>query len=141
MSCRPLAYIRATKAPSDYPHHPTKSSKTPKPYSPSLLIPTTSTNTKVKYNHGGSVKRVATKEDFSLDVNAVADATLNLPKIPGGKKLIYTHKDIELTAIDEFEAKGQNNPLFATLSDICQKHNGLWSLEAEQYILKHAPEI
>ena len=36
-------------------------------------------------------------------INAVIDTTLNLPSIPGGKKLIYTHIDMPLTPIAEFE--------------------------------------
>src|SRR5690606_27403217 len=34
-------------------------------------------------------------------LNAVAEATNNLPNIPGGKKLIYTHIDMPLTPITE----------------------------------------
>ena len=33
-------------------------------------------------------------------IDAVIDTTLNLSQIPGGKKLIYTHVDMPLTAID-----------------------------------------
>ena len=35
-------------------------------------------------------------------LNAVVDTTLNLPKIRGGKKLIYTQIDLPLTAIADF---------------------------------------
>ena len=35
-------------------------------------------------------------------LNAVVDTVLNLPQIPGGKKLIYNHIDLPLTAIDDF---------------------------------------
>lgn len=74
-------------------------------------------------------------------LNAVAETTLNLPEIPGGKKLIYTHKDIPLAAINDFEEKGKSDPLFAELDKICKKHNGLWSVEAEEYLLANAKEI
>jgi len=74
-------------------------------------------------------------------LNAVASATLNLPNIPGGKKLIYTHLDLELTAIDDFSEKGKTDPLFSELDKICKKHNGLWSVEAESYLLTHAPKL
>lgn len=74
-------------------------------------------------------------------LNAVIDTTLNLPAIPGGKKLIYTHKSIPLTAISEFEEKGKSDPLFAELHQICKKNNDLWSVEAEQYLLAHAEDI
>jgi L-sorbose 1-phosphate reductase len=71
-------------------------------------------------------------------LNAVAHTTLNLSSIPGSKKLIYTHLDLELTALDEFEEKGRRDPLFRKLHEICQKHNGLWSVEAESYLLENA---
>ncbi len=69
-------------------------------------------------------------------LNAVRHTTLNLPKIPGAKKLFYTHIDMELTAVEEFEEKGREFPLFR-ISNICKKHNGLWSVEAENYMLRH----
>jgi hypothetical protein len=68
-------------------------------------------------------------------LDCVADTTLNLPNIPGGKKLIYTNKDMELTAIDEFEKKGERDPLFARLAEIIKSHNGLWCAEAENVLL------
>jgi len=74
-------------------------------------------------------------------LNAVVDATLNLPRIPGGKKLIYTHIELELTAIADFREKGRSVPLFAKLAEIVERHNGLWSVEAEEYLLANARRI
>ena len=74
-------------------------------------------------------------------LNAVVDTVLNLPKIPGGKKLIYNHIDLPLTAIDDFEEAGKTNPLFAELDKLCKAHNGLWNDEAEAYLLANAPKI
>lgn len=74
-------------------------------------------------------------------LNAVVETTKNLPKIPGGKKLIYTHIDLPLTAIDEFAEKGKDDPMFAKLAEICARHNGLWSGEAEKYLLANAKSI
>lgn len=74
-------------------------------------------------------------------LNAVIDTTLNLPKIPGGKKLIYTQIDLPLTAIDDFAEKGKTDPLFKKLADIVGKTNGLWSGEAEKYLLANAKAI
>jgi threonine dehydrogenase-like Zn-dependent dehydrogenase len=74
-------------------------------------------------------------------LNAVIDTTLNLPSIPGGKKLIYTHKKLPLTALSDFEEKGKTDPLFAELAWIIAKTKGLWSVEAEDHLLKYAPEI
>lgn len=74
-------------------------------------------------------------------LDAVADTTLRLPEIPGGKKLIYTHISLPLTAIADFGQKGATDPLFKALDEIVSRHDGLWNLEAEQYILKHAKPI
>jgi len=68
-------------------------------------------------------------------MNAVIDTILNLPNIPGGKKLMYTHKDFPLTAIADFAEAGKENPVFTELDAIVKRNNGLWCLEAEQYLL------
>lgn len=70
-------------------------------------------------------------------IDSVAEATLNLPNIPGGKKLIYTQIDMPLTAIDDFGELGKENPLFAKLDESCKKHRGLWNGEAEAILLEH----
>ena len=68
-------------------------------------------------------------------LNAVIDATLNLPSIPGGKKLIYNHIEMPLTPIAQFEELGRSDARFAELDKLCKAHLGLWNLEAEQYLL------
>jgi threonine dehydrogenase-like Zn-dependent dehydrogenase len=74
-------------------------------------------------------------------LDCAIETTLNLPKIPGGKKLIYTNKKMPLTAITEFKDKGASDPFFAKLDEICEKHNGLWNPEAEKYLLENAEDI
>ncbi len=74
-------------------------------------------------------------------LNAVAETTLNLPKIPGGKKLIYTCIDLELTALDDFEKLGETNPMFKELARIVKANKGLWCAEAEKYLLANAKAI
>lgn len=74
-------------------------------------------------------------------LDAVIETTLNLPKIPGGKKLIYTGISLPLTAIDDFAEKGETDPLFRELAALCAANNGLWSPAAEQYLLAHAAAI
>lgn len=69
-------------------------------------------------------------------LDAVIEATNHLPEIPGGKKLIYTHITMPLTPITDFRKLGESNPVYATLADICDRHNGLWSVEAESFLLK-----
>ncbi len=74
-------------------------------------------------------------------LNAVIDTTLNLPSVPGGKKLIYTHLNMPLTAIADFAALGEKNPVFRTLAQICAETGGLWSVKAEQYLLSNADKL
>ena len=69
-------------------------------------------------------------------LDAAIDATLNLPSIPGGKKLIYTHIRMPLTAISEFEEKGKTDPMFKELAKLVSETNGLWNSKAEKYLLK-----
>lgn len=70
-------------------------------------------------------------------LDAVIDSTKHLPEIPGGKKLIYTHIEMPLTAITDFSKLGETNDLFKKLAEICDRHNGLWSVEAESYLLNN----
>ena len=69
-------------------------------------------------------------------LNAVPEATMHLPEIPGGKKLIYTGIDMPLTAVADFGKLGETDPFFARLDELCKKNNGLWSAEAEKYLLE-----
>ena len=70
-------------------------------------------------------------------LDAAAETTLNLPKIPGGKKLIYTHLSMPLTALDELRkvATERNDERYIALADIVDAHQGLWCPEAEEYLL------
>ncbi|MBR6935003.1 MAG: zinc-binding dehydrogenase [Clostridia bacterium] len=74
-------------------------------------------------------------------LNAVVDTVMNLPKIPGGKKLIYTNIDLPLTAITDFAELGKKDKLFKDLDEICARHNYLWNAEAEKYLLANAKAI
>jgi len=68
-------------------------------------------------------------------INSAGEATLNLPNIKGGKKLIYTHIEMPLTAIEDFEELGKTDPFFKALDEIVKRNNGLWCAEAEKYLL------
>lgn len=70
-------------------------------------------------------------------IDSIIDATLNLPKIPGGKKLTYTQFDMPLTAITDFAKLGESDPLFAKLDEVCKRNRGLWSAEAEKILFEH----
>ena len=68
-------------------------------------------------------------------LDAARETILNLPKIPGGKKLIYNKIEMPLTAIEKFGKAALKDKRFGDLDDICKAHNGLWCTEAEEYIL------
>ncbi|WP_320129485.1 zinc-binding dehydrogenase [uncultured Sphaerochaeta sp.] len=74
-------------------------------------------------------------------LDAVPQSVINLPSIPGGKKLIYTHLDLPLVAIADFAEVGKTNPLYKELDVLVKKHNGLWNAEAEQYLLSQVKGI
>jgi L-sorbose 1-phosphate reductase len=74
-------------------------------------------------------------------LDAVIPTTLHLPEIPGGKKLIYTNIDMELTALTDFAMKGADNEVFRELDRLVTKHNGLWNTEAEKYLLENHSKL
>ena len=79
-------------------------------------------------------------------LDSVVETTIKLDTIPGGKKLIYTNKKLPLLAIEDFAEKGKTNAgglgqLYSGLAEICGRNNGLWSKEAEDYLLLNAPDI
>ena len=70
-------------------------------------------------------------------IDAAIDTTINLPNIPGGKKLIYTHITLPLTALTEFEKLGETDARFKILDELVKANNGLWCAEAEKYLLQN----
>ncbi|MDF2686715.1 MAG: adh3 [Clostridia bacterium] len=74
-------------------------------------------------------------------LNSVIETTLTLPKIPGGKKLIYNQIKMPLTAISDFAKLSEENELFKNLNNIVTNNNGLWCYEAEKYLLTHGEKI
>ncbi|MGN0708271.1 MAG: zinc-binding dehydrogenase [Faecalibacterium sp.] len=73
-------------------------------------------------------------------LNAAGETTLNLPKIPGGKKLIYTHVNMPLTDLADLRAKGAEDARYTALADIVEANNGLWCPAAEKYLLANFVE-
>ena len=74
-------------------------------------------------------------------LDAVIDTTLNLPQIPGGKKLIYTNISMPLVALTKLEELGKKDPLYLGLHKIVAKNDYIWSYEAEEYLLGNAKSI
>jgi L-sorbose 1-phosphate reductase len=77
-------------------------------------------------------------------LNACAETTMNLPKIKGAKKLIYTHAELPLTAIEDFGKAAEENKgtklgeLYADLDAICKEAGELWCPAAEKRLLEYA---
>ncbi|MDT2736456.1 zinc-binding dehydrogenase [Enterococcus pseudoavium] len=69
-----------------------------------------------------------------LGLDAVGETTLNQPAIGGGKKLVYTHKQAELTKLADISTESE-------LGKILAETEGIWSQAAENYVLKNYPEI
>nr|WP_242551107.1 zinc-binding dehydrogenase [Enterococcus hulanensis] len=78
--------------------------------------------------------KVANVVTHILGLDAVGETTLNQPAIGGGKKLVYTHKQSGLTKLSEIEKDSE-------LGKILAETDGIWSKEAENYILKYYPNI
>ncbi|MBR2489773.1 MAG: zinc-binding dehydrogenase [Clostridia bacterium] len=70
-------------------------------------------------------------------IDAAIDTTLRLPEIEGGKKLIYTHINLPLTAIEDFKILGETDERFKELNRMVEQNNGLWNTEAEKYLLEN----
>ena len=48
-------------------------------------------------------------------LDSVVETTLNLPKIKGAKKLVYTQISMPMTAIEDFRKLGENDKFFKDL--------------------------
>lgn len=70
-------------------------------------------------------------------IDSVIDTTSNLPNIPGGKKLVYTHINLPNTAISDFENLGKTDKRFKVLDELVKECNGLWNAKAEKFLLEN----
>ncbi len=74
-------------------------------------------------------------------LDCVVETTLNLPQIPGGKKLIYTNISMPLVSLYKLKELGEKDSFYAGLHEIVKKNDYRWSLEAEKYLLEKAKPI
>ena len=74
-------------------------------------------------------------------LDSAFQATLDLTKVPGGKRLVYTHVKMPMTAIADFAEKGKSDPFYVELDRLCAANSGLWCKAAEDYLLANAPKI
>jgi threonine dehydrogenase-like Zn-dependent dehydrogenase len=74
-------------------------------------------------------------------LDSVIETTLNLPDIPGGKKLIYTNISMPLVSLYKLEELGSTDPFYKNLHQIVAKNDNIWNLEAEKFLLENAKPI
>jgi threonine dehydrogenase-like Zn-dependent dehydrogenase len=74
-------------------------------------------------------------------LDSVIETTLNLPDIPGGKKLIYTNISMPLVSLYKLEELGNTDPFYKDLHKIVAKNDNIWNLEAEKFLLENAKPI
>lgn len=77
-------------------------------------------------------------------LDSCAETTLNLPHMKGAKKLVYTHVELPMTAIEDFGKAAEDNAgtklgdLYAELDKLCKAAGGLWCPAAEKVLLAYA---
>ncbi len=74
-------------------------------------------------------------------LDSAVEVTKNLPDVPGGKKLVYTHINMPMTAIEDLAKLGEEDPFFLELDKVCRENRGLWSARAEQMLLAHFGQL
>ena len=72
-----------------------------------------------------------------MGLNDVCESIMQLPSLPGGKKIVYSQKNYPITDVQNFSG----GEFEQTLKAIVEKHNGLWSAEAEKFFLEHCADI
>ncbi|MBR6737745.1 MAG: zinc-binding dehydrogenase [Clostridia bacterium] len=87
-----------------------------------------------KINAGALVSHI-------LGLNAVKDTLFAMEKPNGAKKVCYNELDLPLIALTDLEELGNSSELYKELAKIVKANGGLWNVEAENYLLKHAPKI
>lgn len=76
-------------------------------------------------------------------LDSCAEATKNLPNIKGAKKLIYTHVELPLTAVEDFGKAAEENAgtklgeLYRDLDKLCKEAGDLWCPAAEARLLEY----
>ena len=74
-----------------------------------------------------------------VGMNDCIEATLDLDKPLGAKKVCYMGIDIPYIAIEELEFWGESDPHYQVLAEIVKNNGGLWCEEAERYLVENAP--
>lgn len=69
-----------------------------------------------------------------LGLNEAAYVTEHQKEVGGAKKIVYTHKNMDLTKLADIDPDSE-------LGKILAKTDGIWSKEAEAYVLTNMKEI
>lgn len=73
-------------------------------------------------------------------LESVPDMILGMQDSLSGKNAIYPGVSLELTALEDFREKGEEDERCRELYRLIEKHDGIWNEEAEQYLLAHFKE-
>ena len=90
----------------------------------------------VKLIESGSVD-VAKIVSHIMGIDQASKITQIQDQIKGGKKLVYTHKKSDLKNLESLNQDVND----VALQKILSKNHGIWSKEAEDYVLKYFPNI
>ncbi|WP_294965525.1 alcohol dehydrogenase catalytic domain-containing protein [uncultured Gilliamella sp.] len=90
----------------------------------------------VKLIESGAVD-VAKIVSHIMGINQASEITQIQDKIKGGKKLVYTHKQFALKSLDSLSESSED----IALQKILNKSKGIWSKEAEDFVLNYFPDI
>jgi hypothetical protein len=74
-------------------------------------------------------------------LDAVVDTTMNLPQIPGGKKLIYTNISMPLVSLYSLGELGKTDSFYAGLHEIVAANDHIWNADAERYVLEKGKPV
>ena len=73
-----------------------------------------------------------------MGLNDVCESILQIPSLPGGKKIVYSQKDFPLSDVQNLQG---NSPMEEKMTEIISRHDGLCNAEAEAYFLEHCKDI
>lgn len=76
-----------------------------------------------------------------LGLRAAPDAIFAMKTPFGAKKVCYNELDIPCIALEDLPKMADQDPLWAELAALVEKHGGRWSPEAEKVLLEKAPRI
>lgn len=72
-----------------------------------------------------------------MGLNDVCQSIMQLPSLPGGKKIVYSQKNYPITDVTQFG----DGEMEQKLKAIVEQNNGLWCAEAEKVFLEMCKDI